>query len=306
MSIVAEKIKTFLNYTKLNLGENALAVALSRAEVAERRADEAESNTVALQSRLDALNSPPKHPPPLVDASLSGWFKHETGELIEGFKIDADDIVLDIGCGDSPFLEFCANQKAEVIFADIDEEKVNAMAERLAQTPAKAVTPLVTDSNPIPLADGTATKVIAMEVLEHVDDPALFLAELVRVGKPGSLYLITVPDPVAETLQKFLAPDSYFMKPNHVRIIQRDQFAQWIEDAGLVIETKKSYGFYWSMWWMFFWACKQDLNPPWHPLLESWSATWGALLSTDDGARIKKTLDDFMPKSQAIIARKPY
>jgi hypothetical protein len=29
----------------------------------------------------------------LTDASLSGWFKHETGELIEGFKMLPEDVV---------------------------------------------------------------------------------------------------------------------------------------------------------------------------------------------------------------------
>ena len=58
--------------------------------------------------------------PTFVDASLSGWFKHETAELLEGFKISSEDVVLDVGCGDSPFLHFCAMQGAEVIFADID------------------------------------------------------------------------------------------------------------------------------------------------------------------------------------------
>jgi len=76
-------------------------------------------------------------------------------------------------------------------------------------------------------------------------------------------------------------------------------------DAGLIIERKDHYGFYWSMWWFFFWTCKQDLSPPWHPLLESWTNTWAMLLDTPDGPRIKKALDRAMPKSQLIIARKP-
>lgn len=54
------------------------------------------------------------------------------------------------------------------------------------------------------------------------------MAELVRVGQPGAQYLLTVPDPVAETVQKNLAPDSYFQKPNHIRIFQRDEFEQLV------------------------------------------------------------------------------
>ena len=243
--------------------------------------------------------------PTFVDASLSGWFKHETAELIEGFKIFPEDVVLDVGCGDSPFLHFCAMHGAEVIFADIDAQKVAAMKKTLKGSPARSVTALVSDACFLPVKDASVSKVIAMEIMEHVDNPGVFLKELVRVGKPGAQYLITVPDPVAETITKEIAPPSYFEKPNHIRIIGRKEFEQLVVDAGLVVEQRKYYGFYWSIWWMFFWVCNQDHHPPWHPLLESWTETWKRLLATQDGSKVKRALDDCMPKSQAIIARKP-
>jgi SAM-dependent methyltransferase len=243
--------------------------------------------------------------PTLKDANLSGWFKHDSGELFEGFPINSEDSVLDIGCGDGPFSSFCAERGAEVIFADINAEKVAAIESMLKNSAARAIQGLVTDAKPIPLPDGRVNKIIAMEVLEHVEDPAQFMRELVRVAKPGAQFLITVPDPLGESVQKKLAPDEYFEHPNHIRVFQRDEFARLIEDAGLIIERRADYGFYWSIWWFFFWACKQDLSPPWHPLLESWTNTWSMLLSTPDGPRIKKALDEAMPKSQAIIARKP-
>lgn len=243
--------------------------------------------------------------PELLDAQLSGWFKNESGELIEGFPIEASDDVLDVGCGDGAFISFCANQGAKVMFADIDASKVAEATRRLEGTPAREIVPIVSDADPLPLADGSASKVVAMEVIEHVDSPERFLAELVRVGRSGALYLLTVPDPLAETVQKELAPDTYFQKPNHIRIIQRDEFERMVQEAGLIIEKRTSYGFYWSLWWCFFWVCDQELSPPWHPLLKSWNTTWGHLLSTGQGPKVKQALDKLMPKSQAIIARKP-
>jgi SAM-dependent methyltransferase len=243
--------------------------------------------------------------PTLTDAFLSGWFRRESGELFEGFPISADDSVLDIGCGNGPFTSFCADRGAEVIFADIDASKVAAIAAMLEGSAARAAHPLVTDANPIPLPDARVSKVIAMEVLEHVDDPRQFMGELVRVARPGAQFLITVPAPLGECVQKRLAPESYFQHPNHIRVFQRDEFSCLVEEAGLVIEKRADYGFYWSIWWFLFWACKQDLSPPWHPLLQTWTQTWSLLLSLPDGARIKSVLDETMPKSQAIIARKP-
>ncbi|WP_343576099.1 class I SAM-dependent methyltransferase [Pseudomonas sp.] len=253
----------------------------------------------------DTIAAPAEDLSTLTDTYLSGWFQQETDELFEGFPIRAQDSVLDIGCGDGPFVQFCAQRGAEVIFADIDADKVAGVERALQGSKARAMLPLVTDANPIPLPDARVDKIVAMEVLEHVEDPAQFMSELVRVGKPGALYLITVPDPLGESVQKELAPAAYFEHPNHIRVFERAAFEQLIRDSGLIIERQAHYGFYWSVWWFFFWACKQDLSPPWHPLLDSWTRTWNMLLASEDGPRIKKALDRAMPKSQAIIARKP-
>jgi len=240
------------------------------------------------------------------DTVLSKWFDHASGALYEGFVVDSDDVVLDVGCGDAPFITFCAEQGADVAFVDVDSSKVEATRKALESSKAKSVTPILSDCNPLPLPNEYASKILSLEVLEHVDNPEVVLAELYRVGKPGALYLITVPGEKIEKLQKAgLAPDVYFEKPNHIRVFDDGDLKALVEDAGLVVESQSQFGFYWSMWWVFFWACRQDLSPPWHPLLQSWTTTWQELLKTSDGPRIKQKMDEFMPKTQLIIARKP-
>jgi SAM-dependent methyltransferase len=237
------------------------------------------------------------------DASVGG-FNYQTGELRPGFAITADDIVLDVGCGEGIESLFCAEQGAHIIYVDSDAEQVAIAGRRLAGAGARALTPIVSDTNPLPLPDGIASRIIAGEVIEHVDDPAQFLSELFRAGRPGAQYLFAVPDPAAENLQKGLAAPAHFEKPNHIRIIGRDEFARMVTDAGLVIEHRGAYGFYRTIWWMFFWVCKIDL-PGGHPLLESWSNTWQTLLEMPEGADVRATLNDILPKSQYIVARKP-
>lgn len=241
----------------------------------------------------------------LRDAYLSGWFHKETGELFTGFKVDADDHVLDVGCGDGTFVHFCASLGAEVTFVDVDAAKVEETLARLQGTAARAINPVVSDAAPLPMPTSHFDKVVAMEVMEHVDRPADFLAELVRVGKPGALYLISVPDLASETVQRAVAPAMYFEKPNHINIFSTEEFMQLVRGSGLIIEKQTSYGFFWSLFWAFFWTCDQDLNEPWHPLLRHWGTTWETLLSMRDGPRIKQALDEALPKSQVIIARKP-
>lgn len=241
----------------------------------------------------------------LYDATLSGWFNQQTDELFTGFVISPEDIVLDVGCGDGGNVHFCAMRGAKIILADIDAAKVEATRQRMSDTPAREVEHHVTDCNPLPLADATATRIVSTEVIEHVDDPAQFLSELVRVGKPGALYLLSVPHPSSEDLQKDIASPEYFQKPNHIRIISEDQFKKMVTDAGLEVISHSQYGFYWSMWMLLFWEAKVEFSNPDHPLLNHWAETWQAVLDSQRGAQIKQALDAVVAKSQVIIARKP-
>jgi len=240
----------------------------------------------------------------LQDAKENGWFQRETGELITGFQILAEDTVLDVGCGDGGNSMFAAGQGAEVIAVDILDDAVERVDRRLADSPARAHQAIVSDSNPLPLEDNTASCVMAMEVLEHVDDPAQFLSELVRVGKPEARYLITVPDPMAENVQKRIAAPTYWERPNHLRIFGRDELDQVVSEAGLTIESRGYRSFFWAMWWILFWAGEGGFNAPENALLANWTATWHELLKSPKGQDVRKALDEFMPKSQYVIARK--
>ncbi|MEO6919492.1 MAG: class I SAM-dependent methyltransferase [Collimonas sp.] len=252
----------------------------------------------------------------LVDNVQSGWYRKDSGELLEGFAITPDDVVLDVGCGEGGATMFAARCGAHVIFSDTDAAQVEKLAVKVAASPARASQALVCATDPLPLPDACASRIIAMEMLEHVDNPAQVLAELVRVGKPGALYLLTVPDPVGEGLQKKLAPPSHFQKPNHIHVFERDEFAALVSAAGLQIEHRHASGFFWSIWMCLYWATeagesgqsdatRDNIKPPFPPLLNQWANTWRQLISLPEGAKIKQVLDSVMPKSQAIIARKP-
>lgn len=242
----------------------------------------------------------------LKDMVMSGWMNKESSQLMTGFPVGPQDTLLDIGCGEGGYALFSARQGASIILADVDAAKLQTARQRLEAQGAQNVQTLVTDADPILLPDNSVSRVVAMEVLEHVDDPKRFVAELVRVAGPGAKLLLTVPDELNEGIQKEIAPPAYFEKPNHIRIFKRGELKALAEEAGLIIEHETQYGFYHSVWWSFFWACeRQELSPPWDPLLEQWASTWATLLSMPDGMRIKQALDATLPKSQVIVARKP-
>lgn len=236
-----------------------------------------------------------------------GLFNCRTQELLGGFAIGPDDTFVDVGCGAGCASAFAADCGAAVYAVDVDPIALAGVVQRMkGRKLLRPFQTLLSDANPLPLPDGLATRIVAQEVLEHVDDPRQFLAELVRIGQPDAHYLLSVPDPVAERVQKRLAPDAYWQKPNHLRIFEREQFAGLVRQAGLHIEKRLSSSFFWSMWWILFWSGEGDLEcgSPGTPVLAHWNKTWAALLSTPNGPRIKQALDELMPKSQVILARK--
>lgn len=253
----------------------------------------------------------------LVDAVRAGWYQNATSELFRGFPIGAQDTVVDIGCGAGGASIFCAQRAAELVFCDIDPANIEALGKRMREAGAHNARGVVTDCNPLPLDSGFASRIIAMEVLEHVADPQIILAELARVGRPGALYLISVPDGAAEKMQIPFAPVEYFRAPNHIRIFEPGELAQRISDAGLEVVEQSSYGFFWHMWMCMYWVCdkavkgipeavSQDCTqPPYFPLLDDWTAVWDKLLQMPDAEPMIRALDQLLPRSQIIIARKP-
>lgn len=253
----------------------------------------------------------------LLDAVQSGWYQSQSDELFKGFPVGAEDSVLDVGCGAGGATLFCANRGAAVTFTDVVAEKIESLRQRVARTPARQAEGLVVDSTRLPLADACMTRIISMEVLEHVDDPQAFLCELARVGLPGALYLLAVPDPVGEQMQRGFAPDSYFQAPNHIHIFEREQFGELVVNAGLEIVERSSFGFFWTMWMFMYWVIARNagaelegashdiVQPPYPPLLNDWARLWHSLIQMPEAVPMKQALDRLLPKSQVIIARKP-
>lgn len=241
----------------------------------------------------------------LRDMIAAGWFQAATGELFTGFPVGPADTYLDVGCGDGGATLFAARQGSRVIATDVRPDKLAVLGRQLAAAGATAYECILSDTNPLPLPDETATRITCSEVLEHVPDPESFIRELVRVGATESLYLLTVPDPASEAVQQELAGETYWRPPNHVRIFEREDFARLVTDAGLEIEARHSVGFYTSVWWALFWSAGQELGEAEKPLLAGWTAAWERVLAHPDGLKIKQALDRCLPKSQVIIARKP-
>lgn len=237
----------------------------------------------------------------------SGWCDENSGELVAGVAIKPGMQVVDIGCGDGGYTSFCGRMGADVTFADIQADKVEALEARMKATSSGKIQGIVSDCMPIPLPDDYADVVVSTEVLEHVHDPEAVLNELVRIGKPDATFVLTVPDARGENLVKGIAHPVYFQEPNHIQIFSSDDFQALVAKCGLETLRHEYLGAFWAIFYLLKWTTSkpgETLTENVHPTTIMWTQIWEELLKHPNGDKACDALDRLLPKCQMIVARK--
>lgn len=105
-------------------------------------------------------------------------------------------VVIDIGCGDTFVVGELAGEYHEAVFYAIDtaftDELVEGHRARLPNARIRRFASLEAVQPPI---EGSASLILLMDVLEHIEDDRVFLAELAgrRFVAPDTKFLITAP-----------------------------------------------------------------------------------------------------------------
>lgn len=118
--------------------------------------------------------------------------------------------VLDLGCGDGPLSYLLAKKGAQVIGVDNEDLGLKFARENLASKSAEG--PLhcefvLASAYKLPFADESFDLVVNCEVIEHLAESKLMLAEIKRVLKKRGRLILTTPHRLREE------PSD----PNHVR-----------------------------------------------------------------------------------------
>jgi O-antigen biosynthesis protein len=87
-----------------------------------------------------------------------------------------------------------------------------------AQCPVRNVSFIQGDARQLPLADGCAGIVVAMEILEHVEEQEQLVRELARVAAADGVVFISTPNKAAYSDAR------HYANPYHVREFYRDEF----------------------------------------------------------------------------------
>ncbi|MHB8900208.1 MAG: class I SAM-dependent methyltransferase [Thermoguttaceae bacterium] len=254
-------------------------------------------------------NSSAKKPKSEVNMGLAalndcGWFNSASGELAPGFHISPNDTIVDIGAGRGRASFFAARQGAKVIAVDSNSDRLATLRQQSKVLGFRDFQVIDSICDPLPIAEGAVDKVICMEVLEHVADPQRIVSELVRVAKPGGEFLISVPDPVCESVLRHVAPNFYWQPPHHIRVFGRQELVDLLANAGLTVLERHSGSFYHSLYWLLFFAGEAGGSSETDRALKLWSETWQAIMDLPKGERIRRSLDELMPKNQAVVAKK--
>lgn len=133
-------------------------------------------------------------------------------------RIPADGPVLEVGCGTGGFAAAAAQAGREIVGVDIAARWLVVARKRLASMEGvrtgrnelrkfadarKKPRLIAACAESLPFADATFAVVVADSLLEHVADPALALAEMLRVLSPGGSIVLWFPN------RRWLGPDPH-------------------------------------------------------------------------------------------------
>ena len=165
--------------------------------------------------------------------------------------------VLDIGCGGGLVAEPMTRLGAQVVGADAAEGNI-AVAQLHAETSGLAIDYRATTAEALVEAGEKFDAVLALEIVEHVADPAEFVATCRSLVRPGGLVILSTLNRTARSFGAAIIGAEWVMrwlpKGTHdwQRFITPDELAGMASGAGLAVVDRKGMvfnpiGFGWSL-----------------------------------------------------------
>ena len=232
------------------------------------------------------------------------------------------DLVLDLGCGFGRHAYEALRRGASVVACDLGVDELRQVravagvmhdAGQVGPTDAGVGTVMLEtangDARRLPFANGAFDRVIASEVMEHIDDDDTAMAELTRVLRPGGTIAVTVPSLFPEKVCWSLSEDYHAPKAagGHVRIYHLQQIVAMLRAAGMVpTGHHRVHALHSPYWWL------RCLVGPNQPIADSRLVTlYHRLLSWDieKAPRLtrwtERALNPVLGKSLVVYATKP-
>lgn len=212
------------------------------------------------KTHLDDLHQAAKPGDASADAVVTGNTYDKYGssnpvvkKMMAGFESTLDALweqaapnsILDVGCGEGVLTHKWAERLGDgrIVGIDLDEPELQAAWEHRKRDNLEY---RVLEATKLPFADNEFEMVSAIEVLEHVPEPASTIAEMGRVA--AKYVLVSVPrEPLWRGMN--MARGAYWKDlgntPGHVNHWSKRAFVAELSKIGKVVETKSP--FPWTM-----------------------------------------------------------
>ena len=174
--------------------------------------------------------------------------------------VRAGERLLDLGCGFGRHSYEALKRGAEVVACDLarpELEQVRDLARLLVAEgevdESVMAAPVQGNALGLPFDDDSFDKVIASEVLEHIDDDESALAELARVLRPGGRLAVTIPSWLPESVCWKLSSDYHApaVPGGHVRIYRLRDVQRKLVAAGLEPgRWHRAHALHTPYWWL--------------------------------------------------------
>ena len=221
------------------------------------------------------------------------------------------DVVLDLGCGNGRHTFEALKRGAHVIAADLKPEVLTHVTEWVTAMYSQGEVPEGTsfvavqaNALALPFADGSIDHVIASEILEHIPQDEMAIAEIARVLKPGASAGVTVPRFWPERVCWALSDEYRSSAGGHVRIYREDELKGKLSRTGLdLVGQSHAHSLHSPYWWLKC-AFGVDNEKAPVPALYHRFLVWQITKRPPLVDALEHALDPILGKSLVLYARK--
>ena len=191
--------------------------------------------------------------------------------------LEPGDRLLDIGAGAGRHAFEALRRGATTVACDLDAAELSPCRDTMEAMAAAGEVPPGARGDVVggsalrlPFAGGAFDRVVAAEVLEHIDDDLAALGELWRVLRPGGTLAVTVPAWLPETIcwkldERYHAPA---VAGGHVRIYSATVLRARLRRAGFhPVGSHRVHGLHSPYWWL---RCAVGVEREDHPAVAAY------------------------------------
>jgi SAM-dependent methyltransferase len=154
------------------------------------------------------------------------WFRRHEVAYRRCADLCAGQDVLEAGCGEGYGADLLASVARRVVAVDYDAATVAHVRARYPRVQVMAA-----NLAALPIPDASVDVVVNFQVIEHLWDQPQFVAECLRVLRPGGLLLMSTPNRIT-----FTPGSDVPVNPFHTRELNAAELRELLTDGGFRID----------------------------------------------------------------------